>query len=375
MKNKILFVATSDIHINTFHLPYLEWLFQQGHEIHLAVENRGDLQIPFIAKLIKIEFPRSPFSLGNIVAYRKLKKLMDKEQYDLIHCHTPVPSALSRLAGIKSRKKGTKLLYTAHGFHFYKGSPLKNWLTYYSMEYALSALTDVIITINKEDFEYVKDKMWHKESYQIKGIGINSKKFKTISEAQNKVVRTKLGYTEEDFILLYIAEFIPRKNHIFLLEAMPKLLEKCPNVKLVFAGKGILLEAMKRKTKELMIQDSVEFLGFRSDVEVLSSIADIGVSSSIHEGLGLGLAEEMLCSVPIVATVDRGHKEMVVNGFNGYLFEQGNYKDYIKYISMIYEDPALQRRLGENAFIKSQEFLIENSLASMIKIYQKHLKH
>lgn len=374
MKNKTLFVATSDVHINTFHIPYLQWFHNQGHEIHLAVENRGNLQIPYISKLINIEFPRSPFSYSNIKAYRKLKENIQKEKYDLIHCHTPIPSTLTRLAAIKSRKKGTKLLYTAHGFHFYKGAPLKNWLLYYTMEYILSFFTDAIITINKEDFDYINNKMLHKESYQIKGIGVNSSKFKIFSSSEKKSIRANLGYQQSDFILLYIAEFIPRKNHIFLLEAMPKLIKEIPNIKLIFAGKGVLLDKMKEKAKSIGVKKHVDFLGFRTDVELLASISDIGISSSKHEGLGLGLAEQMLCSVPIVASLDRGHKEMIINEYNGYLFEQENSEEYINYILKIYKDLNLRKEFGKNAFIKAQEFLIENSLASMVEIYKKYLK-
>lgn len=373
MKKKILFVATSDVHINTFHLPYIEWLTQEGYEVHLAAENRGNLQIANIAKNFDIHFSRSPFSLSNFNAYKELKNIIESNNYYALHCHTPVPSAIARLAARKTKKHGLKVFYTAHGFHFYKGAPFKNWALFYPMEYLLSRFTDVIVTINKEDFSYIDEKMLHGNSYQIKGIGVNGKKFTERNGYEKIALRHKLNFKESDFILLYVAEFIPRKNHTFLLESLPKLTEKCPNLIYAFAGKGVLYDSMKDLSEKLGVSKNVKFLGFRNDVEDLAAIADIGISSSKHEGLGLGLAEEMLCGVPIVATEDKGHREMIIQGENGFLFEQGNQDQFVGYIEDIYKNPELHQSLSDNAKKTAKEFLIENSLESMIKIYKKHL--
>lgn len=375
MNKKILYVATSDIHIATFHLPYLEWLAEQGIEIHLAVKNKENIKFPLITKIFDLDFPRSPFSTKIFTSYQDLKKIISEGHYNIIHCHTPIPSTLSRLAARHERKKGTKVLYTSHGFHFYKGSPIFNWLVYYPIEYLLSKHTDAVITINKEDYNYVKNKMKHKDAHQIKGIGVNTKKFRTIRDNEKLLLKKELGFNTNDFLLLYVAEFIPRKNHAFLIDSMPELVKKFPKIKLIFVGKGILMEEMKKKRDQLKLNDNIIFFGFRYDVEKFASIADIGVSSSIHEGLGLGLAEEMLCSIPIVATLDRGHREMVVNGYNGYLFEQGNHNEFIKFISEIYKKENLRKIFGQNAYEKAQEFTIENSLSSMAKIYKKYLNY
>jgi glycosyltransferase EpsD len=373
MKPKILFVATSDIHIHTFHLSYIAWLAEQGYQVDLAVENRGNLQTPNVSQTFHLIFPRSPFSLQNYKTYQELKKIIDTNHYHAVHCHTPIPSALARLAGRNARANGMKMLYTAHGFHFYKGAPFKNWAIYYPMEYILSKWTDVIITINQEDLGFIEGKMMHHHSYQIKGIGVNGNKFKERNSDEKAILKQKLGFSPNEYLLLYVAEFIPRKNHAFLIESLPKLIEKCPNIVMVFAGKGVLLESMKSLAKKLNIERNIRFLGFRNDVQDLAAIADIGISSSKHEGLGLGLAEEMLCGVPIVATKDKGHREMVVHGKNGFLFEQENSSEFVEFISKIYHNPELHQVLAAHAKEKAKEFLIENSLKSMANIYEKHL--
>lgn len=131
---------------------------------------------------------------------------------------------------------------------------------------------------------------------------------------------------------------------------------------------------MKLLAKELNVENSIQFLGFRNDVHLLSAIADIGISSSKHEGLGLGLTEEMFCKVPIIASYDRGHKEMVIQGVNGYMFQQGDSEEFIEYVNNLYQNEELRSKMGEKAFEKAQEFEIKNSLLAMKNIYNKYIK-
>lgn len=370
---KLLYIATSDIHLNTFHKPYIKWLSEKGVQVDIAVENRGELTIENIHEAYYLDFPRSLFKKKLFKSYKKLKKIIDNENYDVIHCHTPIPSMLTRLAARKARKKGAKVIYTAHGFHFYKGGPISRWFTYYPAEYILSYFTDGIITINQEDFNYVNGKMLHKDSYYIKGIGVDQKRFKPFSLQEKIEKRIELGIAEEAFVLLYVAEFIPRKNHELVIKSLPKLIRIIPEIRIVFAGKGVVLEKMKRLAKELDVLTYIDFLGFRNDIPALSGMTDIGISPSKHEGLGLGLAEEMMCKKPIVASFDRGHKEMILHGQTGFMFAQGSQKEFIEYIELLYKDKSLRKKLGENAFKKSQEFSVNNSLKSMERIYKRYL--
>lgn len=371
---KILYIATSDVHLATFHKPYVKWLDENRVQVDIAVEKRGDFNFEGVKNAFYLDFPRSLMNKKLFSSYKKLKQIIDSDFYDLIHCHTPIPSMLARLAAREARKKGAKVLYTAHGFHFYKGAPLTKWLLYYTAEYFLSLFTDGIITINKEDYGYISGKMLHKSSFYIKGIGVDSNKFKPFSINERLVKRKSIGLRNKDFVLMYVAEFISRKNHQFLIRSLNDLVKIIPEIKLVLAGKGMLLDEMKQLAQELGVSEYIYFLGFRTDINELSAIADIGISSSKHEGLGLGLAEEMMCKIPIVASADKGHKEMVVPGETGYLFEQNNQKDFIKYITLLYNDSELRYIIGEKAYLKAQEFEIANSLDSMKTIYKQYLE-
>lgn len=370
-KRRILYTATSDVHIKTFHIPYLKWLKSEGFEVHLAIEKRGEVDLAFCDYIYYIPFKRNPFHPQNLKAYRQLRKIIHDHHFQLIHCHTPAVSVLTRLAAITARRKGTVVLYTAHGFHFFKGAPLKLWLLYYPVEKLLSIVTDVIITINKEDYDLITRNFSNQRSYQIKGIGVNTAKFRTVTSAEKLQLRLKHGYREEEFILLYVAEFIDRKNQSFVITALPELRKVVPDVKVILVGKGPMLETVKQLVKSNHSEANVSFLGWRDDVEELAALADIGISSSKQEGLGLGLAEEMLCSIPIVATSDRGHREMIVHGENGFMFPQGDVKDFVNCIAVLYNDAGMRKSFGEKASIKAQEFAIERSLKTMAEIYRE----
>jgi len=370
---RVLYVATSDIHIQTFHIPYLKWLNENGCEVHLAVENRGNLTIPYVNKVFYLPFPRTPLSLTNISSYNDLKIIINENNYKIIHCHTPVPGAITRLAARKARNNGTIVLYTVHGFHFFKGAGLKNWLLYYPIEYLLSAFTDVIITMNNEDFSYINGKMYHQESYLIPGVGVDSKLFSPFDENRNLVEREILGLNSGHFILLYVAEFIERKNHKMIIDSIPVLKNRIPNLKILFAGKGILLEKMKKYASEKGIDEYIIFLGFRNDIDILSAISDVGISASRQEGLPVGLLQEMFCAKPIVAPYERGHNELIIDGINGFLYNQEDKEGFAECICKLYSNKSLRAQMGMKSLERAQLFSVKNSLEAMASIYRRYL--
>jgi len=370
---KVLYIATSDIHLSTFHRPYIKWLSKKGCQVDIAVENRGNNTFEHVNNHYYLDFPRKLFSGSLRKSYKILKQIIDKGDYDLIHCHTPIPSMLARLAARKARRKGAKLLYTAHGFHFYKGAPLSRWLIYYTAEYLLSKYTDGIITMNKEDFSRINNKMLHKRSHYIPGMGVDKNDFFPIIEKDKLNLRVKYGFNETDFIIIYIAEFIPRKNHDFILSSMVELTNKISNLKVLFAGKGDLLEEMKSKSNGLGLSNAVNFLGFRSDIPDLIRIADIGISASKHEGLPIGVLQEMFCGLPVVVSIERGQKDLVEEGYSGFFFDQNNTNQFVEHINVLYNDSKKRIEMGENAYTKAKDFEIAKSLEAMAKIYLEYL--
>ena len=305
-----------------------------------------------------------------------MRKLIEQEHYELVTCHTAMGGVIARLAGKEARKKwGMKMLYTAHGFHFFKGSPKKYWMMYYPMEKFLSRYTDAIITINHEDYEMVLSHGFeNKQTFIIPGIGINPERLFVADKDKKIALRKEYGYKEDDFLLIYVAEYIPRKNHMFLIDALPELVKSIPNVKYLFAGRGRDMELTKAYANEKGVAEHIDFLGFRKDIGNLIALSDVGISASRQEGLGLNIAEEMFSGKPVVASMDRGHKEMIIHGENGYLFEQGNKEQFLMALTSLYNNPDLIEKMGAKALATIQKFRLENSLKEMEKIYNQFLQ-
>lgn len=369
---KILFVANITKHILRFHLPYLKWFQSNGYETHVA--SNGSETIPYCNVHHNVPISRSPFSYKNIYAYKMLKKIVDKNNFGLIHGHTPMGGFLARTTSIKSRKKGTKVIYTAHGFHFFKGSSLFSWLFYFPVEKYLSKHTDCLITINSEDYNAInKFNFECKDNYLIPGVGFDTSRLQILDNFYKNELRIKLGFNSDDFILIYIAEFIARKNHKFLINAAKILSREISNLKILFAGRGKLESKLKNYALENSVNESVLFLGFRNDIGNLIHASDIGISTSKQEGLPLNLAEEMYCGLPIIASQDRGHRELVKHGINGFLFEQNSIDDFNKYVMKLYKNKSLISSFGDQSKIISEKFTLKNAVSEMSKIYQKYI--
>jgi len=322
-------------------------------------------------KYYDVKIERSPFSLKNFAAYKTAKKIINAEQYDMVHCHTPMGGVIGRLASRKIRKQGAKVLYTAHGFHFYKGAPKINWLLYFNMERWLAPHTDCIITINEEDYQNAKETFESAKTRveKINGIGVDVHKF---SPAGNKSALKKTNGYEGKFILTYAAEFIPRKNHRFLVEAAKELIVKCPNVKFLFAGKGVLVEETKDYAKQLGVAEHIDFLGFRTDIPEILRMSDVLVSASHQEGLAINIIEGFSVGLPVVASNVRGNKDAIVNGENGYVFDLNDTHDFCEKIERIYGDKDRYQKMSEKAKLTAENFSIENSLKQMTQIYLRY---
>lgn len=372
--NKILYTATTNIHLLNFHLPYLEWFKSKGYEVHVACN--GNPEIPFADKVFTIPFARMPFDKQNREAYRQLKNIIDENHYDLIHCHTPMGGIITRLAARTARKKGTKVLYTAHGFHFYKGASFKNWLAFFPIEWAFSSITDAIITINNEDFEVLKTKKFlSKGKFKTDGIGINPSRLEMHKYEDKSAIRKELGYTNDDFIILYIAEFIPRKNHFYIFKSIPEIVKRVPNAQFLFAGgKAELGDKMIEYAKSNAFEKHINVLGYQTEIGKFIAIADVGISSSHAEGLPIGIAEIMSTKLPVVISNIRGHNELVINGENGFLFDKTNNTHFVDALQKLYEAPKLRTAMGEKGAQFMDKFVIENPLKQTIKIYQQFLK-
>lgn len=357
---KVLFTATVDSHIIQFHIPYLKWFKEQGYEVHVATN--GDEKIEYCDVKHKIPFERNPIKINNIKAIFKLKKIIEEEKFDIIHCHTPMGGVVTRLAAINSRKKyNTKVIYTAHGFHFFKGAPLLNWMIYYPIEKILSNVTDCIITINKEDYELAKKKFNAKHIELVNGVGVNANKFTSKIPDQEKLkLRKKLEIKKDDFVIIYAAELSRRKNQEMLIKAISLIDEdKYQNIKVILPGVDSLNGKYQEMAKKLGLENKIKFLGYRTDIDKLMKISDLAVSTSRQEGLPVNILEAMMVGLPIIATNCRGNRDLVNKTIN--IDDVVTLKKQIIY--------HIENRGIPKYEIK--KFLLETIMGKMIKIYIK----
>lgn len=364
---KVLFVATIDGHIRVFHEPYLKWFKERGFEVHVAA--KGNQEIKYCDKRHHVEFNRSPFSFSNLKAFLHLRKIIRNQQFKLIHCHTPTASVITRLAAIAERKNGTKVYYTAHGFHFFKSAPQKNWLVFYPIEKVLARFTDVIITINKEDFEFAKsrfDKL--AKVFFCNGVGVDLTRFRPLTFEEKNKIRQDLGYKIEEFLMVYPGEFSNRKNQKMLLRMMVHLKGKLIPFKLLVAGRGNW-KPLKDKAKQLNIDENIDFLGFRYDIEKFVQIADLALSSSYHEGLPINIIEAMACGKPIVATNVRGNNDLIESGKNGFLVKADDDISMADFVFQLATNKTLYDNMSQCAFKKARDYSVVNTLKTMGEFY------
>jgi len=368
---KVLFVATVvKTHINTFHLPFLKMFHEAGWEVHVAAKNdfsKGEAcYIPYCDIYYDVPFERFPFSKKNVIAYRKLKKIMMDNQYDIIHCHTPVGGVLARLAGKYCFH--TRMIYTAHGFHFYKGASLINWLLYYPVERICAHYTDILITINHEDYQRARHFTFHDggKVYYVPGVGIDTHQINEINI--NREIKCKeLGISPDTFIILSVGELNKNKNHEIALKAVAKLKNK--NFVYLICGQGNLLKYLKLLSKKLGISDNVIFLGYRSDIFEIYKIADIFLFPSFREGLPVAVMEAMATGLPIVCSDIRGNIDLVCDGQNGYLVDCHDVEGFAEKINYLLHRQDVRKQLAINGIKKIQAYSLQSVCAIMKKIY------
>jgi glycosyltransferase, family 1 len=368
---KVLFVASVAGHIKNFHTPYLKLFKDKGYTTYVAANwtLKENEKIDFCDNFIQLPIERKPFSLKNIKAICKLKKLLKVEKFDLIHCHTPMGSVVARLSAKSSRKKGTKVVYTAHGFHFYKGAPLKNWIIYYPVEKICSRWTDCLITITNEDYKFAKKHFKNiKKIEHVNGVGMNAKRLeKGLTESEKNDIRENLKIKSDDIVFSYVAELNSNKNQMLLIHIIERLKDSYPNIKLLLIGNGPLKERYKEYIDENNLNEFIKLLGKRNDINELLSITDIYMASSKREGLPVNIMEAMYKGIPIVATDNRGHREIAMNSKN--IFIEKDITEMEQKVIDIISNMKNYKELSQEEHNDSKKYSIESVIERMNEIY------
>ena len=378
VKGKILFLATVDVHIYAFHIPFMKLLESMGYGVEVACSDTGFTERiekeGFVVH--KIPFSRNPLSLSNAGAFIILLHLLKANNYIMIHTHTPVASFLGRIAG---RIVGVPcIIYTAHGFHFHEyGSKVKNFI-YYRLEKFAGKFTDVLITINTDDFRFAKERFKQiKEIVYIKGVGVDTDKFSkanALPEVQ-KDYETKLGISSAKFKIIFIGEMIKRKNFKDVIEVVSILKESGCDFLLIAVGDGILITELKDFVKQKDLNDFVIFLGYRPDIPELLAFSDALVLTSIREGLSKAVMEAMAMEKPVVAYNIRGMRDLIVDGETGFLVPFRNVSALAEKISYLAENREIARKMGEKGRKRiEKEFSLGIISNQMKKLYNEILE-
>ncbi|NCB04865.1 MAG: glycosyltransferase family 1 protein [Clostridia bacterium] len=366
---KVLFVATVlRGHLLVFHLPFMRWFQQRGYEVHVCARNDTGkpADIPYCDHYHEIAFERSPLNPRNVRAYRELKRVIDEENFAIIHCHTPVGGMLTRLAARSARRRGAKVLYTAHGFHFFTGAPMKNWLLFYPAERLLARYTDVLVTINQEDYARASRFPAKRVEY-VPGVGIDLSRFHG-QEQPDRALFDALGVAPDEPAVMAVGEFIPRKNHQTLLRAFAKLHH--PKAKLLLCGVGEKTDELQALARELGIENRVLFLGFRRDVEKLLPLAQVFAFPSLQEGLPVSVMEAMACGLPCVVSRVRGNADLIVQGKSGMLRAPLDADGFAQDLDALLDCPALRTEMGAYNRRAVSAYGLDEILRRMGDIYQ-----
>ena len=364
---KILYITTVSRTINAFLVPHIHALLDKGIQVDCACCIDKEIDSTLInrgVKVYNIPFSRNPLGMNNYHAFKKLKSIQKENKYDFVHIHTPIAGLYGRLLKLKFPK--LKTIYTAHGFHFHKSGSKLGWIIYYPIERIMSSFTDVLITINEEDYE--RAKTFHANNvYKINGVGIDFNEYNS-DHYQAIQLREKYNLNEDDFVIAMIAEINANKNHRQMIDAIKELHQRNIPVKVLCAGEGVLFKEIKEELKNNHLDTSIQLLGFCQNVKELIAISNMGLLLSYREGLPRRIMELMCFKKPVIGTNIRGSRDLILHEKSGYLVSVGDSKQTAVYIEQLYNNPQLVHQMGEVALETMKTFSIETVLKQLEEI-------
>lgn len=374
---KVLFAASTLSHIENFHIPYLKYFKDNDFEIHVIGKKNNKMPIPYVNKSISIDFEKNMFSIKNFINAFKICKLVKQENYSVISTHTILASFFTRLGVMMSLKKHPLIINTVHGYLFDENSSLIKKTIMLCAEKFVRPVTDTILVMNSTDYSIAKKyQLYRKNLYSINGMGINSSNFPFCTNQTKTYFRQKYNISENDFILIYVAEFSKRKNQKFLIDSMKKLLnEGYSNIKLYLLGDGILIDEMKSYSKSLSLNNNIIFKGYIKDVSDYYNISDVCVSSSRIEGLPFNIMEAMSTGLPIIASKIKGHIDLVNHNSNGFLYDFNDIDSFCNYVKVLFNDRTLLKNMRNISYELSKNYTLESVYPKITNIIMSEYRN
>lgn len=373
---RILYILNIAKRVNNFSYTSMVAAQNVGFEYQIAgnweyenEEERKVDEVKYGIKIHQVDFIRTPFDLRNFRAYRQIVEIVKREQIDVIHCNTPIGGVVGRLAGKKCGVK--KVIYQAHGFHFYKGAPKKNWLFYYPVERFLAHYTDILITINQEDYNAAqKFKLRNKgKVYYVPGVGIDLKQYTSdIMDDTRIKLRTEFGFDDNTIVCISMGDLILRKNYGIAISAVGKLQDKYPNLHYIICGEGQELNNLKVLAKKCNVDKKVHFLGFRKDIKNLLRASDIFLFTSLQEGLPRSTMEAMASGLPIACSRIRGNTDLVDEGKGGVLFDPQNIDEIVSEVNKLLSSDM--EAMSKHNLDRIHDFSLDTVSESIVEVYK-----
>lgn len=367
---KRMLITSTDLMMIQFLVPHVVNLAEHGYEVEIACSEVGGRMEEireklkgYVKQIHTVRLVRSPASFSNFKGYRDMKRVIHSGAYDIIWTNEPVMGVVTRLAARQARKRGTKVLYMVHGFHFYKGAPVWNWLVYYPIESFASRFCDEIVTINREDYKRAK-RLHAAEVKYIHGIGIDTTR---LQEANTRChIREELGLPKDSFLLLSVGELLPRKNQQVIIKALGKIRDK--NIHYILCGKGEKLKELTLLAKEYHLEKQVHFLGYRKDMADIYGQVDLLALPSRREGLGLAGLEGMYCGLSLVTSNINGIRDYMEDGKTGFMYKPDDVNGFARGIVKMKRSPGMRKMCGDYNRKVVAPFCIENSKQEVLKL-------
>ncbi len=354
---RLLIVASVPETLRAFLLPYAQHFRSLGWRVDAAARGGASDEVVTEAfdQVVDVPWSRSPLDPANLTtAAATLRAHVRQERYDLVHVHDPIAAFVTRFALRRLRRTiGVRVVYTAHGFHFFKGNAAHRNAAFYLLELIASRWTDAQIVINREDEAAAK--RWPFASRDrvtyMPGIGVDMGRYDpaAVSEDEVRAVRAELGLDPTSTLVTMLAEFNPGKRHRDLVDALARA--DRPELVIALAGVGPLEEAVRAQCARLGVAERVRFLGFRTDVPVLLRASAALALPSEREGLPRSIMEASCLERPVIATRIRGVTELVTPA-SGYVVEVGDVEGLAEALQAIVDDPdgaAAKGRAGRVA--------------------------
>lgn len=369
MEKRVLLTATVQSHICQFHKPLIRILKEYGFKVDVAARNnlseKNGQELENVDDVFDIPFTRNPISINNLKCYFALRKIIKEKEYSIVSCNTPAAGVVTRLAARNSENQ--MVYYTAHGFHFYKGASVKNWLLYYPIEKIMARRCNTIITINEEDYKFASSHL-RTNTVRIHGVGADSSRFRLKDEQLSNEYKKRFDLLDKK-VVICVGELNANKNQKVLIEAMKEIVYDNPNTVLLLAGNGPLDASLHNLVKELRLERHVRFLGYVTNVQDYVQAADVLVSCSFREGLPMNIVEAMLSGIPIVAARNRGNSELIQDNYTGWSFDPSNEDDCYRAVIAALTDDTNRKVYVENALKLAQLFSVENVSKELKQVY------